>query len=137
MLSYSSIREAAQEAAQEAQEAGKLPASMREFTSRDPLQFIRTIPFLGDYVPEGWEVAGESYMVDSSGLGSEGEPALTIGKFARRLETLKKSGENYGLAIVEAGQFQVVIQEYKPDSRDFTHTGKLTESDFALLPSKR
>lgn len=82
-----------------------------------------------------WRTVGDSYMVDASGFGADNEPALTIAKFTARLESLKKSGDNYGLAIIEAGQFQVVIQEYLPDSRDFTHSGALTQDDLRKVRS--
>jgi N-acetyl-anhydromuramyl-L-alanine amidase AmpD len=41
-------------------------------------------------------------MADASGLGGENEPALTVRQLKARLT-------RYGYAIVEVGQFQVVI----------------------------
>jgi len=49
----------------------------------------------------------DSYMVDSSGFGTEGEGSLTIGQFCTSLEV----GKAY--AIVEEGQFQIVMGEFK------------------------
>jgi len=65
------------------------------------------MPFMGYYLPKGYEVTDNRYFVDSSGFGSEGEGALTINQFLARV----KQGLAYG--IYEAGQFQVYIQEYK------------------------
>jgi hypothetical protein len=64
------------------------------------------MPFLGVYLPKGWELS-EKYFVDSSGWGSEGEPALTAKQF---LAHVKKG---YGYSIREAGQFQVYVNEFK------------------------
>lgn len=62
-------------------------------------------PYLGDYQPKGWRKTAE-YFVDSSGFGSEGEPALTIGGFIKKLKV------GFGYAITSAGQFQVHVGEY-------------------------
>ena len=79
------------------------------------------IPFLGDYVPRGfkrveapdcgrWTGAAEGYLeVDSSGFGSDTEPALTQFEFAEYAE--KHPQLLYG--IVEAGQFQVVLATFE------------------------
>ena len=67
---------------------------------------VRACPHLGDYTPKGWKLV-DTYFVDSSGFGSEGEGALTFGQF------LSKVKEGYGYAIGETGQFQVYIHEYK------------------------
>jgi len=49
----------------------------------------------------------ELYFVDNSGFGSENESALTARQFVAKV----KAG--YGYAIINMGQFQVYIQEYK------------------------
>lgn len=64
-------------------------------------------PFIGDYVPAGW-TKGQQFFVDSSGMGTEGEPALTIGQFV----ALVREGKGY--AVVEAGEFQVYVAEFEP-----------------------
>lgn len=134
MLSYSTIQQIAKDAADEARELCKVPYSIRQY-SGNVESFCRRIPFLGDYVPEGWERVPEiePLFVDSSGFGSAGEPALTLAEFSRKLAAFKKSGDNYGFAIIEAGQFQVYIAVYRPDSRDFTHSGALTRAEFSHL----
>jgi len=70
---------------------------------------IRQIPNFGDYRPKGWKL-GEVYFVDSSGMGQEGESALTINQFLKEV----KAGKGY--AIIEAGQFQVRIGEFKKEN---------------------
>ena len=65
------------------------------------------MPFMGYYLPKGFEVTDNKYFVDNSGFGSDGELALTASQFLSKV----KQGLAYG--IYEAGQFQVYIQEYK------------------------
>jgi len=80
------------------------------------------IPFLGDYVPKGWkrvtltevdtkhhgvDTEMNAYFVDTSGVGHQDEPALTIRAFMARL----KSG--YGYAVVQAGEFQAYVGVYE------------------------
>jgi hypothetical protein len=62
-------------------------------------------PKLGDYIPKGWKKVNE-YFCDSSGLGSEDEPALTIREFKNKLVVGR------GYAITSEGQFQVYVGEY-------------------------
>ena len=63
-------------------------------------------PFLGSYVPKRWRKTAE-YFVDSSGFGSEGEPALTTQGFIKKLKV------GFGYAIVSGGQFQVYVGEFE------------------------
>jgi hypothetical protein len=135
MLSTETILSMAREAGEEAREAGLLPSSIRDFRPSDPLAFIKPLPFLGDYIPQGWiaDPNIDPFMVDSSGFGAPDEPADTIDQFIARLENYRLSGENYGFAICEVGQFQVVIRVYRPDPQDFTHTGKLTRGELRAL----
>ena len=65
------------------------------------------IPFIGDWVPRGYVPTENLYFVDSSGFGTRGEPALTQEEFLNKLRP------GYAYAIVEAGQFQVYVQEYE------------------------
>ena len=101
-MSLEAIREESRRAEERAREENKLPY----IAEHDGDDGVRNAPFIGDYVPEGWTPT-EKYFVDSSGFGSPSEPALTFSQF---LEHVK---EGYGYAIVESGQFQVYIQEFK------------------------
>jgi len=69
---------------------------------------IRHIPNMGTYRARnrGWRLV-RTYFVDSSGFGSPGEAALTFEEFARQVKV------GFGYGIIEAGQFQVVIGEFK------------------------
>ncbi len=66
------------------------------------------IPFpnLGDHIPDGYELDGDAWMIDTSGFGSPGEPALTLDQLFDKLEV----GKAY--AFVETGQFQSYLQQY-------------------------
>jgi hypothetical protein len=66
---------------------------------------IRSMPNFGDYRPKGWKLVRELF-VDSSGLGQEGESALTIGQLLAEIKMF------HGYAITEEGQFQVRISEF-------------------------
>ncbi|GAG71743.1 unnamed protein product [marine sediment metagenome] len=63
-------------------------------------------PDLGNFVPKGWKETNR-YFVDNSGLGQEGEPALTAKQFQAKIK------EGFGYAIVETGQFQIYIGEFE------------------------
>lgn len=67
---------------------------------------VRACWRLGDYTPKGWKLV-DTYFVDSSGFGTEGEGALTFGQF------LGKVKNGFGYALGDCGQFQVYINEYK------------------------
>jgi hypothetical protein len=123
MMSAQLIKDVSDVAAYRAAEEDRKPLSI--WSERDSTH----IPFLGDYVPEGWRIAKCSelveqpgtmwhynpdeevtFMVDSSGFGSPGEPALTIPEFGRFAVA---SGMAW--AIREAGQFQIVVSPYIED----------------------
>jgi hypothetical protein len=92
---------------------------------------LRAIPFIGDRRPRGWKRMDASALlgsdrgcvpwsgpeknhfieVDSSGFGTPGEIALTFEEF---LEAVRKIGPGYGYAMVEQGQFQVVVGVFRP-----------------------
>jgi hypothetical protein len=63
-------------------------------------------PFLGPHIPKGWHRTGNEFFVDSSGLGSDGEPALTIRAFVKKLRP------GYAYAVIEAGEFQLYVAEF-------------------------
>ena len=65
-----------------------------------------SIPDIGENRPKGWELE-EELFVDNSGWGREGEPALTLDQFTRKI----KAG--YGYATIGHGQFQVWVGVFK------------------------
>lgn len=74
---------------------------------------LRSIPNLGDYVPKDWELV-ETLFVDSSGVGEEGEASLTFGEFMTKVRVeIANQDEIFGWAVVQAGQFQVYIGQFR------------------------
>ena len=71
---------------------------------------VKGCKIIGQGIPLGYELT-EKFFVDSSGMGQEGEGALTFGQFLNKV----KAGRYYG--ITEAGQFQVYIAEFKRISK--------------------
>ena len=63
-------------------------------------------PFIGDLTPDGWEKVNE-FFVDSSGMGAQGEGAMTAQEFMKEIKV------GYGYAITQQGQFQVYVGEFK------------------------
>jgi hypothetical protein len=134
MLSAYALQDIVNTATRKAKSAGRAPLSIKEFDSKDPYLFIKRIPFLGTYVRTGWEAADsiDDLFVDKTGWDNSG-PALSIPAFIQRLNAFALSGDNYGFGIVEEGEFQLYIRVYRPDSRDFTHSGNLTEKELRIL----
>jgi hypothetical protein len=115
MMSHEMIRSLSREAAGKAAKLGKRPFVIEaedlidwqaQISAGKVPSGLRTIPNLGDYRPKGWKLI-DSFMVDSSGMGAEDEPALTLRGFVQRLNV----GMGYGL--ISAGQFQVVVGEFQ------------------------
>jgi len=80
---------------------------IKVFTDGDvDVDKLRNIKHIGDYRPNGFELVN-TFFVDSSGLGGADEPAMTFGQL---IEIVR--GDRY-YAIIEAGQFQVYIGEFK------------------------
>ena len=71
------------------------------------VDFLRFIPNIGYLELPDWDLV-ESHLCDKSGLGREDEPALTVGQTLELIEEWTAKG-SYGYAIIEEGQFQVVL----------------------------
>jgi hypothetical protein len=127
MMDLQTIHNLTAKSARDAKRRGKQPAvfsedQLEKMKASDFVpEEIRQMPNLGSYLPKGWArvrlvdqpgmYAGDNkgfgaFMVDGSGFGQPGEPALTVVEFLDKL----KPGLGYG--IVEAGQFQVKIGVY-------------------------
>jgi hypothetical protein len=91
------------DAAKRAARAHKVPfiVEQEDLDAMPPFPF----PELGTYIPKGWQKVQE-YFVDSSGFGQEGEPALTVNQFIKKLVVGR------GYAITEVGQFQLYVGEF-------------------------
>ncbi len=115
MMSGAQIAELSRQAARKAAREKKYPLLVEQ-GDIDACQLLLErgqvphlgIPFIGDWRPRGYKPVGEPLFVDSSGFGSEREPALTQRQFVAKLRA------GYAYAVIEAGQFQVYVQEFIP-----------------------
>lgn len=136
MFSSATIRSMSDRAAREAAHAHRAPCVL--YSAATVAADIVGLPFLGDYCPKSWtpliwtdlealdmgDEGGQAetdepveLLVDSSGYGSEYEPALSRRQTERRLITLLEAvegkGWTLGAAVSEAGQFQCYIRIYR------------------------
>lgn len=130
MLSSDQIVSMAEDQGRKAEQLGRKPYLLRNLNV-DTLQSF-PFPNIGSYRPAGWELS-DYKTCDKTGWGYESEPALTIRGLKAWIKDCQKSDENYAMAIIEEGEFQVVIGLFKPDSRDFTHSGELTEGEMRIV----
>lgn len=125
MLDTATINHMSDVAAYQAAEEGRYPLTV--WKPED----IHGLPFLGDYLPAGWRPArwvedevekprrwvyatsnAEVFVeVDSSGFGSRSEPALTFEELGQYV----MEHRDLGWAIVESGEFQVVVGGFVRD----------------------
>lgn len=108
MRAIEEIEAEAVRAGEQAQKRSRKPYVLKSVSSVDkwpPAPF----PFIGTYVPKGWKEV-ERVMCDSSGFGSPGEPALTLGQLQ---EYVRGRGVGFAYAIVNAGFFQVAVAVYE------------------------
>jgi hypothetical protein len=112
MMHPAQIRSMQQEAAEEAARDKVVPFV---YWKHDDLGPPFPFPNLGDYVPPCWEMV-DHFMVDASGFGAPDEPADTPTQLRARMEReiakYDAEGKTVGWAIIEVGQFQVVIGEF-------------------------
>ena len=111
MMSPSTIRSMQQEAAEEAARDNMVPFV---YWKHDDLGPPFPFPNLGDYVPQGWERT-DDFMADASGFGAPDEPADTPEQLRARIELVLRENPNdtIGWAIIEVGQFQVVVGQFR------------------------
>lgn len=130
MMSLETIRSMSKQAARRSREAGLEPLLVRDHDRGVLEEHLRHIPNLGDRCPRGWKrvpacsltdslsglvpfggkEAHHYIEVDASGWGSPDELALTFGQFC---QWVSEAPGELGYAIVEQGQFQVVIGVFK------------------------
>jgi hypothetical protein len=108
MMDLQTISRLSREQARKASRLHKKPYLFEE-EDRGIDCFIN-FPNIGDYRPKGWEL-GETYFVDKLGFPEYDGRALTHKMLAERL----KAG--YGYAIIEEGEFQLVVGEFKQIER--------------------
>lgn len=110
MMDPRQIRALADEAAHKARREGREPYGF--FDEADVGESLRKLPFIGHHVPRGFRLV-DTLFVDTSGLGSEDEPALTLRAFRERIVRDVQDGNRYSYAITEVGQFQAYVGVYE------------------------
>jgi hypothetical protein len=107
MMSLSAIRELADERARIAAESNLQP-----YVPFDAAEIDRwprfPFPNIGSYRPEGWKLI-DDWLCDKTGWGALHEPALTVNQLKARLKQHADAEQTYGYAIIEEGQFQIVL----------------------------
>ncbi len=143
MMSASAIRQVSRDAAIRAARENKMPFTVEAEDLQDWKGEIAAgrlprlpFPFLGDFRSQGWtRTDRDPLFVDSSGWGTEAEPALTVRALIE--DDHLTVGKAY--AIVECGQFQLYLAEFERDDdsagNDEKFSGRLTSDEENELES--
>ena len=85
-----------------------IPWDIREIETLG-IKLLHQIPNIGSLdVSDAWEEI-DTVMVDSSGVGTEGERALTAKGCLEFIKQQVQESASRGFAIVSQGQFQIVL----------------------------
>lgn len=132
MMSPEVIRSISAEAARKAARAHRRPLVIESddllLDDAKLVGFLGKMPFLGDYLPAGWELMDmrevealdpkarcyKTLFVDGSGWGDIAEPALTREEFAKAVRAL---GPGHGFGLADMGQFQANVWVYREVAR--------------------
>lgn len=111
MMSTDQIIAMSDEAAERAAAEGLTPYVPWDRSEVEAYGTDRAIPFpnLGSHRPAGWDLV-EHRMADATGWGDESEPAMTVEQLQRWV--IEHLSESNGYAIIEQGQFQVVVGRF-------------------------
>lgn len=117
MMHPTEIARLSREASQRARRSHKLPlvVEVEDLKYLDDLGLARHIlraPFLGSsYTPEGWEQSPDDLFVDTSGFGTDSEPALSWPQLGA---AVREFGPGVGYGFTHVGQFQAYLSVYRP-----------------------
>jgi hypothetical protein len=107
MISQAVAQRIAEDVGKIARIEGKRPI----YIGFNDLKYFPPFPFpsIGTYRPFSYKLVDE-LLCDSSGFGADDELALTAGQLLQKLESLiLHSGRKLYFAIIEEGEFQVVV----------------------------
>ena len=113
MMSLEAIRAASAKAANKARAGKRTPLTIFD---ENHIEDIFKIPDIGSYSPPGWKLVDTSFC-DHSGVGRPDEPALTRDQLKKTIREHVESGNKYGYAIIEVGQFQLRIGVFEEEKR--------------------
>lgn len=116
MMDLATIRNMSRDAAATAAEEDRIPFAVEREDLEDwkatlAMGKLPKLPFpsIGDHVPAGFEIIEDGELfVDSSGLGSESDPAITI-----RSLIMDHIQPGFAYAITSIGQFQIYIGKFR------------------------
>jgi len=115
MMSLETIVTLNEKIAADAAEENSIP-----FVPNDKFDVEQWPPFpfpnIGYLEPDGWEQTETNWFVDKSGLGLDSEAALSVRQFKTVLTDYIADHPGDGFAIVEEGQFQVIVAAFRPQS---------------------
>lgn len=109
MMSSEQICQLADEIADQARENDLEPLVFESLHDVD--RRFSKVPNLGSYRPDGWTLA-EWPLVDKTGMDDSG-PAMSLDSFLRWVKSHLTDAKTSGYAIIEEGQFQVVIGRFE------------------------
>ena len=118
---YNYIRQLVAEASALAKEQGLRPALATEVVKTYVHSHRLNIPFLGDYIPEGWIRMYNFVFIDLTGRVMPGESnAITSFEFFKRVEKHTQSGSSlvFGYGAIEQGQIQALVATYKKEAHE-------------------
>jgi len=111
MMDLATIRELSRESGALARQENKRPfciECLEDISQYPPFPF----PNLGDYCPAGYAEV-DRWFCDSSGFGTDHEPALTPARLRDKLRTTYLHHPEYSYGIVETGQFQLYLGVFR------------------------
>lgn len=109
---YEYIHQLAKEAGILARQDGLRPALASDMIRSYKTSHRFNIPFLGDYVPEGWK-QDDTIFVDLTGIARPGEfTGITQQEFYQRIQEYRGRND-IGYGVTEQGQTQVLVAAYR------------------------
>ena len=111
---YQYILKRVKQATLEAQQQGLRPILAKEAVKNYRTSKRFNIPYLGDYEPEGWTLAGKPVYVVTAGKPSSPN-AITIKTLFNNL-LAQQGDETIGYGVLEQGQAQVLVGKYRKES---------------------
>lgn len=104
MMSLQTLQYLNKQAARTSRRNGTVPVGIESLADLDrmpPFPF----PMIGDRRPKGLKLVTQ-WFVDTSGCGSDDEPALSISQLIAKLRDTWQYHPEYRYALIECGQFQ-------------------------------
>jgi len=115
---YSYVQKRTLEATIEARQQQLRPATASEVVKNYRTAERFNIPFLGDYVPEGWKEITPDGAVYVKTTGSALNNTMTQAEFLQRARDYDTGDETYGFGVMEQGQYKVLIALYRKEAND-------------------